>query len=178
MTDVIQTSSKVPYPSRLPPPRSRRDLSTLVVEEEKMPAPVDSLMPEEGRLASMPPLQSEGVLPMPLENPLNRSRNAPMVMPPQMSMVTSMAADALLNGEDFDPMTMMTADQHLDVMLKSQKKERRKQMQMASGVRPAQPRSKSRGPEPSSPLEVHKIHTSDEDSTPHRAIEDMPMVTP
>ena len=92
-------------------------------------------------------------------------------------MATSLAADALLNGEDFDP-TAMTPDKQLEAMLKSQKKERRKQMQMASGVRPVQPRSKSRGPEPSSPLEVHEIHTSDGDSTPQRAIEDMPMVTP
>ena len=101
--------------------------------------PLDPLMQQEGRMTSVPPMQSEGMLPMPLENPLNRTVHGAMGIPPRTPMVTSMAADALLNGEDFDP-TAMTPDKQLEAMLKSQKKERRKQMQMASGVRPVQPR--------------------------------------
>ena len=76
--EVIQTASKVPYPSRLPPPRSRPDLTTLVVEEKANAAaqgPVDPTVPHQGRM-------TPAVLPMPLENPLNRPRQVPMLPMP------------------------------------------------------------------------------------------------
>lgn len=173
-TEKIQTSSKVAYPSRLPPPRSRPNLTTLVVEEETV-VRTDPLMAHEGRMTPAP-MQSEGQLPMPLEHPQNRHRQAAMGIPPTTSLVTDMAAQALMDGMDFDP-TDQTADQQLEKLMAEHKKERRKQMQMASGVRPAQPRSKSRGPA-SSELEIQEIHTSDDETTPRKAIQDFQMVTP
>ena len=113
---------------------------------------------------------------MPLEHPQHRHHQVPMGIPPKFSMVTDLAAQALMDGVDFDP-SSQTAKQQLEQMMAEHKKERRKQMQMASGVRPVQPRSKSRGPE-SSTLEVHEIHTSDDETTPKKAIEDFQMVTP
>jgi hypothetical protein len=121
-------------------------------------------------------MQSEGQLPMPLEHPQNRHRQAAMGIPPTTALVTDMAAQALMNGMDFDP-TDQTADQQLEKLMAEHKRERRKQMQMASGVRPAQPRSKSRG-SASSELEIHEIHTSDDETTPRKAIQDFQMVTP
>ncbi|CAL1127455.1 unnamed protein product, partial [Cladocopium goreaui] len=172
-TEKIQTSSKVAYPSRLPPPRSRPNLTTLVVEEETV-VRTDPLMAHEGRMTPAP-MQSEGQLPMPLEHPQNRHRQAAMGIPPTTSLVTDMAAQALMDGMDFDP-TDQTADQQLEKLMAEHKKERRKQMQMASGVRPAQPRSKSRGPA-SSELEIQEIHTSDDETTPRKAIQDFQMAT-
>ncbi|CAL1150714.1 unnamed protein product, partial [Cladocopium goreaui] len=172
-TEKIQTSSKVAYPSRLPPPRSRPNLTTLVVEEETV-VRTDPLMAHEGRMTPAP-MQSEVQLPMPLEHPQNRHRQAAMGIPPTTSLVTDMAAQALMDGMDFDP-TDQTADQQLEKLMAEHKKERRKQMQMASGVRPAQPRSKSRGPA-SSELEIQEIHTSDDETTPRKAIQDFQMAT-
>ena len=125
------------------------------------------------------PLQSEGCRPTPLENPLNRPRQGPMLPMPGTSNVTDMVAQALMDGDEMDPMNM-SADQQMELMVKAHNRERRKQMQMSSGVRAAQPRSKSKTPTASDAraAEIHEIHTSEEEGTPKFAIQDFQMVRP
>ena len=156
---TIQTSSPVPYPGRLPPPRSRPELKALLIESAtNVPNPMDPLMPQEGRLAPGFLDTEDGGLPMPLENPLNRQG----LVPPATSGI---------------PMSLTpppSPDQQLDARLKAHSKERRRQM--SSGVRPSQVRAKPRTPTAASTSrpESHEIFSSEED-TP-KALEDFHMV--
>ena len=84
-------------------------------------------------------------------------------------MVSEMAAQALMSGEEFNPVGV-SADQQLEMMMRAHRRER-KQMQMSSGVRSAQRRSKSKATD----AQAAEIQ---EEGTPKRAIQVFTMVPP
>ena len=89
-------------------------------------------------------------------------------------MVTDMAAQALMDGVDFDP-TEQTADQQLEQLIAQERAPRAD----ADGKWSATCSTKVQVSRTASPkLEVHEIHTSDDETTPRKAIQDYQMVTP
>ena len=146
---TVTASSSVAYPGRLPPPRSRPELATLVIEDK-----------DQADFFERDPRQMMMGVPVtpPRDVPSAMTQGPIQPVPPQIQALMDLPADAQL-----EHMLKMKAD-----------KEARK---LLSGVRPAQPRSKPRTPSGANRFtETHEICSSQEDEMD--ALEDFQMEPP